>query len=88
MKRILSFLWRGTSSIWDSTLAPTTFGCLGALLLVIAGQAILPIFASKTGMMPVDDSPAFTDVDMLVALTGFIAGLAIWYWMQSRNGDS
>jgi len=38
-KLVLRYLWRGTSSLWDSALSPIAFGCLGALLLLIAGQA-------------------------------------------------
>lgn len=60
------------------------FGCLGGLLALIAGQAILPLVASKS----IDDSPSFTDIDMVVGLIGFIGGLAIWYWLQSKSSNS
>jgi|GEM_PF-4687683 len=85
MRRILSYLSRGSEALWQSALAPILFGLAGALLLDLVCQSILMAYESYSGSKLAESSSTSLNLGFIDAIVGFIGGLAIWYWMQSNR---
>ena len=71
--------------MWELALAPIVFAAIGALLLLCAEQTIGPIIFSSPDPLTVADSPRMVLVDFIAAILGSCAGLAVWYFRQSRT---
>ena len=85
MRRILRYLCRCSTAIWQSALAPIVFGLAGAILLDFCCQSLLSVYDAYSGSELAGSSVFSVDLGFLAALVGFVGGLAIWYWRQSKS---